>query len=64
MTKKDLINAIFFSVLFIAFTVCFSNWQTEKALKIFKNTCKGRFDTSYNCITNGICDCKKGHTND
>ena len=64
MNKKELILTIIFSVVFIAFTICFSNWQIEKALETFKKTCKGRFDTSFNCVTNGICDCKKGRTND
>lgn len=63
MNRKELIIALIFSIFLIAFTVCFSNWQTEKALETFKKTCKGRFDTSFNCITNGICDCRKGQTN-
>ena len=64
MNRKDFIIALIFSSVFIAFIVCFSNWQTEKALETFKKTCKGRFDTSFNCVTNGDCDCKKGYTND
>lgn len=64
MSKKELILTLIFITLFITFFVWFSNYYAKKVVENYDTICQGRFDTSFDCINNGVCDCTKGRTND